>query len=204
MEHARHPGIQVDALRQLAAREREAFLAAHPMSARLARSAADHWLNGVPMHWMGDWSTPHPLFVRSAQGAQIIDADGRHYVDFCLGDTGAMFGHSPAPIVRALAEAGAQGLTHMLPAERVARVGEKLSQLFGLPFWWNPVHNLVALATGVVVVLVLLVWGLAESLGQDAAASGPFVVRVRASSRPPASPPPAPWRASRLLPRIPW
>ncbi|HEX6638405.1 MAG TPA: aminotransferase class III-fold pyridoxal phosphate-dependent enzyme [Steroidobacteraceae bacterium] len=135
MEHARHQGIEVYALRRLMAREREAFLAAHAESARLAKTAADHWLNGVPMHWMRDWSTPHPLFVRSAQGAGLIDADGNRYIDFCLGDTGAMFGHSPPAIARALAEAGAQGLTHMLPAERVARVGEKLAQLFGLPYW---------------------------------------------------------------------
>jgi glutamate-1-semialdehyde 2,1-aminomutase len=56
-------------------------------------------------------------------------------VDFCFGDTGAMFGHSPPTIARALAEAGANGITTMLPAERVARVGEKLAATFGLPFW---------------------------------------------------------------------
>ena len=46
-----------------------------------------------------------------------------------------MFGHSPPAIARALAETGAMGITSMLPAERVARVGEKLAKLFGLPFW---------------------------------------------------------------------
>jgi glutamate-1-semialdehyde 2,1-aminomutase len=65
----------------------------------------------------------------------VEDVDGNHYLDFCLGDTGAMFGHSPPAISRALAEAGASGITCMLPAERVARVGEKLAKLFGLPFW---------------------------------------------------------------------
>ena len=87
------------------------------------------------MHWMRDWSTPHPLFVRSARGVEVEDVDGNHYIDFCFGDTGAMFGHSPPAIARALAEAGAAGITSMLPAERVARVGEKLAKLFGLPFW---------------------------------------------------------------------
>ncbi len=135
MTYARRPGINGDALGKLVARERESFLATHVESARLAKLSAEHWLNGVPMHWMRDWSTPHPLFVSSARGVELVDVDGNRYIDFCFGDTGAMFGHSPPAIARALAETGAAGITCMLPAERVARVGEKLSRLFGLPFW---------------------------------------------------------------------
>ncbi|HET7811017.1 MAG TPA: transaminase [Steroidobacteraceae bacterium] len=135
MDGARRPGIDSAALRRLVAREQEAFRDTHRESARLAQASAAHWLNGVPMHWMQDWNAPHPVFVRRARGAAIEDVDGNHYVDFCLGDTGAMFGHSPVPIARALAEAGADGITAMLPAERVARVGEKLANLFGLPYW---------------------------------------------------------------------
>ena len=135
MNYARRPGINGEALRQVEQRERAAFLATHAESARLAQASAAHWLNGVPMHWMRDWSTPHPLFVRRAQGVDVEDVDGNHYVDFCFGDTGSMFGHSPPPIARALAETGAAGITSMLPAERVARVGEKLAATFGLPFW---------------------------------------------------------------------
>jgi glutamate-1-semialdehyde 2,1-aminomutase len=135
VNYARRPGVHGEALRKLAARERESFLATHAESARLATLSAAHWLNGVPMHWMRDWSTPHPLFVRSARGVELEDVDGNRYVDFCFGDTGAMFGHSPPAIARALAETGAAGITSMLPAERVARVGEKLAKMFGLPFW---------------------------------------------------------------------
>ena len=135
MNYARRPGIDSTALGKLAAREHESFLATHRESARLAQTSAAHWLNGVPMHWMRDWSTPHPLFVRRARGVELEDVDDNSYIDFCFGDTGAMFGHSPPAIVRALAEAGADGITAMLPAARVARVGEKLANLFGLPFW---------------------------------------------------------------------
>src|SRR5690349_6692921 len=131
MGDARRPGIDSVALGHLVAREQQGFLATHRESARLAQAAVAHWLNGVPMHWMRDWNTPHPVFVRRARGAEIEDVDGNHYVDFCFGDTGAMFGHSPVPIARALVEAGADGITAMLPAERVARVGEKLAHLFG-------------------------------------------------------------------------
>jgi glutamate-1-semialdehyde 2,1-aminomutase len=135
MNYARRPGINSVALGKLAAREHDSFLATHRESARLSAASAAHWLGGVPMHWMRDWSTPHPLFVRRALGVEIEDVDGNTYVDFCFGDTGAMFGHSPPAIARALAEAGANGITTMLPAERVARVGEKLAATFGLPFW---------------------------------------------------------------------
>jgi glutamate-1-semialdehyde 2,1-aminomutase len=135
VNYARRPGINGEALRALVARERESFVTSHAESARLAQLSAQHWLNGVPMHWMRDWSTPHSLFVREARGVELQDVDGNRYLDFCFGDTGAMFGHSPPPIARALAEAGAAGITCMLPAERVARVGAKLAKLFGLPFW---------------------------------------------------------------------
>jgi glutamate-1-semialdehyde 2,1-aminomutase len=135
MSYARRPGIDSDRLSRLHAHERASFVATHAESARLARASAAHWLNGVPMHWMRDWSTPHPLFVRGARGVEVEDVDGNRYLDFCFGDTGSMFGHSPPPIARALAETGAAGITSMLPAERVARVGEKLAGTFGLPFW---------------------------------------------------------------------
>jgi glutamate-1-semialdehyde 2,1-aminomutase len=135
LNYARRPGIDSEALRKLGERERESFNARHAESARLGSLSAAHWLNGVPMHWMRDWSTPHPLFVRSARGVDLEDVDGNRYIDFCFGDTGAMFGHSPPCIARALAETGAIGITSMLPAERAARVGEKLSEVFGLPFW---------------------------------------------------------------------
>jgi glutamate-1-semialdehyde 2,1-aminomutase len=135
VNYARRPGIDSKALQAVEVRERATFTATHTESARLAQASAAHWLNGVPMHWMRDWSTPHPLFVRRAQGVEVEDVDGNTYVDFCFGDTGAMFGHSPPAIARALAETGAAGITSMLPAERVARVGEKLAAMFGLPFW---------------------------------------------------------------------
>jgi len=56
-------------------------------------------------------------------------------VDFCLGDTGAMFGHAPAPVVRAVQEQMARGCTTMLATEDAAWVGEELARRFGLPMW---------------------------------------------------------------------
>ncbi len=119
----------------LLAAERARFAAANPRSAALAVETKKHWLAGVPLHWMADWGTPHPLFVASAQGNRLTDVDGHTYIDFCLGDTGAMFGHSPAPVMDAIARQLGRGLTTMLPSEDAAPVGRLLGERFGLPFW---------------------------------------------------------------------
>jgi glutamate-1-semialdehyde 2,1-aminomutase len=115
--------------------ERQRYLQLHPTSARLADEARKHFLYGVPMHWMNDWGTPTPLFVREARGAHFTCADNIDYTDFCLGDTGAMFGHSPEPVARALEEQARRGFTAMLPGVNTPDVGAALADQFGLPYW---------------------------------------------------------------------
>jgi len=127
--------IDRDRLNTIRAAEAERFLACNPRSATLADQARDCLYGGVPMHWMADWSTPVPLFVDAAQGARFTDVDGHDYVDFCLGDTGAMCGHSPAPIARVLRDMGASGYTTMLPGEASIDAGRLLAERFGLPYW---------------------------------------------------------------------
>ncbi|WP_322011519.1 aspartate aminotransferase family protein [Paraburkholderia sp. J12] len=128
-------GVNWDRAQRVLAREREAFIAARPKSQALSARAAQHLLFGVPLHWMNDWSTPFSLYVETARGATFTDADGHRYADFCLGDTGAMFGHAPEPVGRALAAQAERGFTTMLPGEDAAVVGEALAEHFGLPYW---------------------------------------------------------------------
>jgi glutamate-1-semialdehyde 2,1-aminomutase len=116
-------------------RETEQYRRARPRSGALAAKTREHFLYGVPMHWMADWPTPEPLFIDSARGVTLTDVDGHEYIDFCLGDTGAMFGHSPPAVAAAIARQAARGMTVMLPTEDAAFVGEELSRRFGLPFW---------------------------------------------------------------------
>jgi glutamate-1-semialdehyde 2,1-aminomutase len=85
------------------------------------------------MSWMTMWAGGHPIYLAEAEGARLVDVDGNEYADFCLGDTGAMAGHSPAPTMRAIRERS--GLTTMLPTEDAAWVGEELGRRFGLPYW---------------------------------------------------------------------
>lgn len=117
------------------ANETQRFTATHPRSLALAAQAAQHFLFSVPLHWMRDWPSPVSLCVQQAQGAHLTCADGLVYSDFCLGDTGAMFGHSPAPVAQAIAQQAARGLTSMLPSVQTAEVGALLADTFGLPQW---------------------------------------------------------------------
>lgn len=87
------------------------------------------------MPWMGMWAGPYPLYVDHAEGARFTCVDGHTYVDLCLGDTGAMAGHSPAATAKAVAEQAARGVTFMLPTEDSLWVSEEMTRRFGLPYW---------------------------------------------------------------------
>lgn len=131
----RPSGIATTQLNALVTRERALYTQRNPKSQAQATRAADHLMFGVPLHWMNDWGTPFALQVASAQGAHLTDLDGHRLADFCLGDTGAMFGHAPAAVTQALQRQAAQGLTTMLPNEDGAVVAELLAERFGLPLW---------------------------------------------------------------------
>ncbi|MBA4255351.1 MAG: aspartate aminotransferase family protein [Polaromonas sp.] len=117
------------------AAERKAFTQRNPRSAQLSAQAHQHLLFGVPLHWMTDWGTPFALHAAHAQGATVTDVDGHTLSDFCLGDTGAMAGHSPPAVAAALQAQATQGFTTMLPSEDAGVVGAELAQRFGLPLW---------------------------------------------------------------------
>ncbi|HEX7986006.1 MAG TPA: aspartate aminotransferase family protein [Duganella sp.] len=133
--HGTRDGLNWPRAQALAARESASYIARNPASARLAGLAAQHLLFGVPMHWMNDWSTPFALTVSEASGARFRDVDGHEYVDFCLGDTGAMFGHAPSAVAQAIARQASRGYTAMLPSEDAAPVAAELARRFGLPYW---------------------------------------------------------------------
>jgi glutamate-1-semialdehyde 2,1-aminomutase len=125
----------VDRLKALLAEEREAFAANHPRSKAAYEAARPHLLGGVPMTWMNLAAGGFPLYLDHAQGARVTDLDGHTYVDFALGDTGAMAGHSPPATVEAIARQSARGITAMMPTEDAAWVGEELARRFGPPKW---------------------------------------------------------------------
>jgi glutamate-1-semialdehyde 2,1-aminomutase len=127
--------VDRDRLGRLMSAERDRFARAHPRSGRLHEQAKASLLDGVPMNWMSEWASPFPLFVESASGASFRCVDGHDYVDFCLGDTGAMAGHGPAATIAAVERQMRRGITHMLPTEDAIAAGEELTRRFGLPLW---------------------------------------------------------------------
>jgi glutamate-1-semialdehyde 2,1-aminomutase len=122
-------------LDRLMERELDRFREEHPHSAELSERAKRSLLGGVPMHWMVRWAGGFPVFAAEASGARFRDVDGHEYVDFCLGDTGAMTGHSPPATLRAVEVQAPRGITLMLPSEDALWVGEELGRRFGLPYW---------------------------------------------------------------------
>src|SRR5262249_16741931 len=122
-------------VKELQKKEEQKFIAEHPRSAETYARAKNSLLGGVPMNWMKKWAGAFPVFVAHAKGAHFTDVDGREYVDLCLGDTGAMTGHSPEVVAEAIAKRVPEAITLMLPTEDSFWVGEELELRFGLPYW---------------------------------------------------------------------
>ena len=122
-------------LARLLERELADFVERHPRSKEIYERARGSLLGGVPMPWMMLWAGGFPVFAAEAQEARITDVDGHTYVDLCLGDTGAMTGHGPPAVTKAVARQLERGITTMLPTEDAIAVGEELARRFGMAPW---------------------------------------------------------------------
>jgi glutamate-1-semialdehyde 2,1-aminomutase len=129
------PTLNRSHLESLLQSEESLFHKTHPKSYELYQRARKSLHGGVPMLWMVRWAGSFPVFVKEAKGARFTDVDANAYIDFCLGDTGAMTGHSPEATVAAIAAQIQKGITLMLPYEDVIWVGEELQRRFKLPYW---------------------------------------------------------------------
>ncbi|MEI2649063.1 MAG: aminotransferase class III-fold pyridoxal phosphate-dependent enzyme [Dermatophilaceae bacterium] len=123
-------------LAALMSAEQDQFARTHPKSAA-AYAAANHLFGRVPMTWMNKKAGGFPIYFERGRGNRVWDIDGHEYLDFALGDTGAMAGHSPEPVVatvrRRVEELG--GLTTMLPTEDAEWVAAELTRRFGMDVW---------------------------------------------------------------------
>jgi glutamate-1-semialdehyde 2,1-aminomutase len=122
-------------LAQLRVIEDKRFLSTHPKSGALFEISKKSMPAGVPMSWMSKWPGAYPVFVEEAKGARFIDVDGNSYIDFCLGDTGSMTGHSPEATVAAIKDQVGRGMSAMLPTKDAAIVSADLAARFNLPLW---------------------------------------------------------------------
>jgi glutamate-1-semialdehyde 2,1-aminomutase len=122
-------------LADLLTSEREMFAVRHPRSYEHSLQAGQHLVTGVPMPWMTRWPGGFPIFFEEAHGAHFVDIDGHEYIDFCLGDTGAMTGHGLAQVTEAMTARARRGITTMLPSTDAAVIGDELTERFGLTKW---------------------------------------------------------------------
>ena len=114
-------------------RERREFARRHARSRELHERAAGSLLAGVPMSWMTMWAGGHPIYLDSAEGARLVDVDGNEYADFCLGDTGAMAGHSPSRSCGP--SASGQASPRCSRPRTPPGWARSLTRRFGLPYW---------------------------------------------------------------------
>lgn len=127
--------INRELLEQRHGEELRLFASTHIRSGEMADRARSGLLSGVPMPWMARWPGSFPVFFAEADGAGFVDVDGNSYVDFCLGDTGAMTGHSLPQVAEAVRLRATRGITTMLPSEDAVWVATELARRFGLPKW---------------------------------------------------------------------
>ncbi|MGA7397435.1 MAG: aspartate aminotransferase family protein, partial [Solirubrobacterales bacterium] len=127
--------IKDTTVENLMKRELETFEANHSRSKEIHDGADEALLSGVPMNWMTRWPGAHPVFFDSANGNSLKDVDGNSLIDFCLGDTGAMTGHSPPATVAAANARIQKGITTMLPSEDALPLGQEMVRRFGLAHW---------------------------------------------------------------------
>jgi glutamate-1-semialdehyde 2,1-aminomutase len=132
-----HAAIDRERLAGLVERERAAYAQRHPRSRAAFAASGANLLGGVPMTWMRMWPGGFPLYLAGAHGARLTDIDGHEFIDFCLGDTGAMAGHSPLAVRAALARQYGElgGATTMLPTLDAAWVAAELTRRFGPTHW---------------------------------------------------------------------
>lgn len=128
--------IDRNRLAGLLERERESYRTRHPRSFD-AYMSSRNLFGRVPMTWMNKSAGGFPLYVSKARGARVEDIDGHELIDFCLGDTGAMAGHSPEPTVAAVVERISEqgGVTTMMPTVDAEWVARELARRFELPYW---------------------------------------------------------------------
>lgn len=128
--------IDRNRLAELNAIEIKEFEIKHPKS-KSAYGNANHLFGRVPMTWMNKKSTGFPIYFDRANGNRVWDIDGNEYIDFALGDTGAMAGHRTPEVVSAIVNRvqNLGGLTTMMPTEDAERVAENLTERFGMAKW---------------------------------------------------------------------
>ncbi len=128
--------VNQEKLLKLITQEQNLYKERNPKSFALFNQATNLF-GQVPMTWMNKWAGGFPIYLDFARGNRIVSVDGHNYIDFALGDTTAMAGHSPEAVGKAINDRYTikGGPTTMLPTEDAQWVAKELTNRFGLALW---------------------------------------------------------------------
>ena len=71
---------------------------------------------------------PYPLFIESARGCRIKDADGNEYIDLCMAYGPLITGHRHPDVMSAVREQLDRGLVYGAPSETELKLIERIHQ----------------------------------------------------------------------------
>jgi glutamate-1-semialdehyde 2,1-aminomutase len=69
-----------------------------------------------------------PLFIERAKGARLYDVDGNSFIDYVLSWGPMILGHAPAPVIRAIRRAAANGTSYGAPTEQEVILARMISE----------------------------------------------------------------------------
>jgi glutamate-1-semialdehyde 2,1-aminomutase len=69
-----------------------------------------------------------PFFVERAEGACLVDTDGRRYVDYVQSWGASILGHAHPAVVEAVQRAAAAGTSYGAPTEREVELAEAIAE----------------------------------------------------------------------------
>jgi glutamate-1-semialdehyde 2,1-aminomutase len=78
---------------------------------------------------------PNPIFIESAIGTTITDADGNRYTDFSHAFGAMLVGHAHPKVVEAIAAQAKRGTLHAMPHRLEISVAKELRDRFGQDQW---------------------------------------------------------------------
>lgn len=107
-------------------KELEGYLASTPKSWDLWEEAREYLPGGDSRNSIF-WE-PYPIFIDSALGCHVVDADGTDRLDFINTMTSLVLGHSPRPVVDAVTEQLERGVVYNAPNRHQVRLAKLLCQ----------------------------------------------------------------------------
>lgn len=76
----------------------------------------------------GKFRLPYPIYYRQAHGAKATDVDGNEYIDLVMGYGIHILGHSPQPVMEAVAEQLKSGTMPGMPTELEMNLASKIRE----------------------------------------------------------------------------